>query len=82
MVEGLCNNVPPYRTVCWCMNSICGGQEDVRDAVCSGAAAALKYVRCVKRVGAVPEENSSLTLTAIAAELRIFTARVFCILLK
>ena len=82
MVEGLFNNVPSYRTVCWCMNSSCGGQEDVRDAVCSGAAAALKYVRCVKRVGAVPEEDNSLTLTAVAAEVRISTARVFCILLK
>ena len=82
MVEGLCNNVPSYRTVCWCMNTSCGGQDDVRDAVCSGAAAALKNMRCVKRVGAVPEEDNSLTLTAIAAEVRISTARVFCVLLK
>ena len=64
------------------MNTSCGGQEDVKDAVCSCAAAALKYVRCVKRVGAVPEGDNSLTLTAVAAEVRISTARVFCILLK
>ena len=82
MSEGLGNNVPSYRTVCWCMSSSCGWQEDVRDAACSGAAAALKNVRCLKRVGAVPAEDNSLTLTAIAADVRISTARVFCILLK
>jgi len=38
--------------------------------------------RCLELVGAVPEEDNSLTWTTIAAEVRISTARVFCILLK
>ena len=46
MHEGLCNHVTSYGTVCWWMNAICGGAEDVRDAACSGAPAAMTDEIC------------------------------------
>jgi len=46
MHEGLCNNVASYETVCWWMKAIGGGQEDVRDAACSGVPAAMTDERC------------------------------------
>ena len=46
MHEGLGNHVASYGTVCWWMKDIGRGQEDVRDAACSGAPTAMTSVKC------------------------------------
>jgi hypothetical protein len=61
MLEALGNHVTSYGTVCWWMNAICGGQEDVRDAAYSGTTAPTIDEKCTKCDGAVPEKDNSLT---------------------
>jgi len=81
MHEGLCNHVTSYGTVCWWMNAICGGgkmEEMLLVVVCLQP----WQMRVVERVGAVPEEDGSITWTAVAADMGISTVSMFCILLK
>jgi transposase len=78
--EGLGTYAPSYETVCRWVNSIKNGREQTDDAPHSGAPTTATDECHVKQLKFVLEGTRSISCTAIATEVGISPASVYCIL--
>jgi hypothetical protein len=78
--EGLGTQAPSCETVCLWVNATKNGQEKTDDAPHSGALTLAMDERHVKQGKSVLERTCSISRTAIATQVGISPASVYCIL--